>query len=164
MFGHYISKILKLLLWFVLYNRAATWERTTQQTVSAQRFCWWPANPTYFYTTLRRIGSNSQCFYGSRNYILTNMYVWAARNLYLYIHYEPNSIKRARWDRIRMPVSAQWLHRWPVSPPHIISAYSSWQLINRQCLITANVQSQACMKYKSWWKLELSTGSFWEYK
>ena len=77
------------------------------------------------------------------------MYVWAARNPYLNIDYEPISIKRARRDRIRMAVSAQQLNRWAASsrPPHILSAWSLWQIMNWQYLISADVQSQECMKY-----------------
>jgi hypothetical protein len=77
------------------------------------------------------------------------MYVSAARNPYHNIDYKPISLKRARRDRIWMAVSTKRLNRWPASfrPPHILSSWSSWQIIHWQYLISANVQSPECMRY-----------------
>ena len=149
----------------MLHNWATAWESEPQRKVSAQRFCRWPVNPAHLYTTLPRIGLNSQRFQCRSNYILTNLYVCAARNPYCNINYEPISINKARRDRIWMPVCAQWHNRWLASscPPHILNTWSLWQIINRKHIISANVQSQEYMKYKSWWKLELRKGSFWDH-
>jgi hypothetical protein len=58
----YISKILTSHLSFGLHNRASASESNPQMTASAQQFCRWLATPAHFYTTLPRIGLNSQCF------------------------------------------------------------------------------------------------------
>jgi hypothetical protein len=72
--------------------------------------------------------------------MVTNLYVWAARNPYLNIDYEPISINRPRWDGITMPDSAQRLSRCPASsrPLQIFTAWSLWQIINRQYLISGS--------------------------
>jgi len=61
-FGPYISKILKSLLPFGLHNRAAAWDIEPQKIASPQRFWRWPATPAPLYSTLPRIGLNSQLF------------------------------------------------------------------------------------------------------
>jgi len=79
---------------------------------------------------------------------------------------EPISIKRARKDWVWMAVSACSSGAPSVTgklhEPRILNAWSSWQIINRQYLFSANVQSAVCMKNKSWCKLKLRKGNFWE--
>ena len=68
--------------------------------------------------------------------------------------------------KIRIAMSAQWLNRRLASsrPWHNLNSWSSWQIINRRYLISANFQCLESLKIKSWWMLKSRKGSFWEYK
>ena len=142
------------------HHRAAAWESELQNTASAQWLCRWLATQAHMFPALPRTGLNSQRFYCRLNYILTNLYVWATKKWYLKIDYVKRFPSR---ELEEIESKCQSLLSGSLGDRQA-PTWSLWQFINRQYLISSNLQSQECMKNKSWWKLKLRKGSFWEYQ